>query len=226
MGVKSPMKLETGVAIGGFSASMMDVDAIYRTIANDGTRFEPYAITKIEDRKGKVLYHFDPASQPPIQVFSPETAALVRSGLQAVLTHGTGSAVNYMAPYAAGKTGTSDDSRDNWFTGFTRDLVTVTWVGGDGNSSLGEAASGASLALPVWKQFMDGAIAAGLPTTPWVTPDALTAVTIDLDYGNPVEQGVTALFYKNKVPKKSQASDDMKTLKQDKGSYRELKLGD
>ena len=226
MGVKSPMKLETGVAIGGFSASMMDVDAIYRTIANDGNRFETYAITKIEDRAGKVLYQFDPASQPPIQVFSPEIAALVRSGLQAVLTHGTGSAVSYMSPYAAGKTGTSDDSRDNWFAGFTRDLVAVTWVGGDANSSLGDAASGSSLALPIWKQFLDGLTQVGLPTTPWATPDALTAVTIDPDYGSPVDQGVSALFYKNKVPKKSQASDDMKSLKQDKGSYRELKIGD
>ena len=131
-----------------------------------------------------------------------------------------------MSPYAAGKTGTSDDSRDNWFAGFTRDLVAVTWVGGDANSSLGDAASGSSLALPIWKQFLDGLTQVGLPTTPWATPDALTAVTIDPDYGSPVDQGVSALFYKNKVPKKSQASDDMKSLKQDKGSYRELKIGD
>ena len=226
MGVKSPMKFETGVAIGGFSATMLDVDAIYRTIANDGIRFEPYAITKIEDRTGKVLYQFDPTSQQSTQVFSAETSALVRSGLQAVLSHGTGSAVSYMAPYAAGKTGTSDDSRDNWFAGFTRDIVAVSWVGGDANSSLGDAASGASLALPIWKQFLDGVIASGLPTTPWPTPDSMTAQTIDPDYGNPAEQGITALFYKNKIPKKSQASDDMKTLKQDHGSYRELKLGD
>jgi hypothetical protein len=73
---------------------------------------------------------------------------------------------------------------------------------------------------------MDGLIAAGLPTTPWQNPDSLVAVTIDPDYGNPSDQGVSALFPAKKLPKKSQAADDMKTLKQDKGSYRELKLGE
>ena len=226
MGVKSPMKLETGVAIGGFSASMLDVDAIYRTLANEGKRHETYAITKIEDRDGKVLYEFDPASQPPIEVLSKEITDLTRSGLQAVLSIGTGSAVAYMAPFAAGKTGTSDDSRDNWFAGYTRDVVTTVWVGGDNYSPLGDASSGAALALPIWKQFMDGLIAAGLPTTPWQNTDSLVAVTIDPDYGNPSDQGVSALFPAKKLPKKSQAADDMKTLKQDKGSYRELKLGE
>lgn len=226
MGVKSPMKLETGVAIGGFSASMLDVDAIYRTLANEGKRHETYAITKIEDRDGKVLYEFDPASQPPIEVLSKEITDLTRSGLQAVLSIGTGSAVAYMAPFAAGKTGTSDDSRDNWFAGYTRDVVTTVWVGGDNYSPLGDASSGAALALPIWKQFMDGLIAAGLPTTPWQNADSLVAVTIDPDYGNPSDQGVRALFPAKKLPKKSQAADDMKTLKQDKGSYRELKLGE
>ena len=226
MGVTSPMKLETGVAIGGFSASMLDVDAIYRTLANEGKRHETFAITKIEDRDGKVLYEFDPTSQPPIEVLSKEITDLTRSGLQAVLSIGTGSAVAYMAPFAAGKTGTSDDSRDNWFAGYTRDVVTTVWVGGDNYSPLGDASSGASLALPIWKQFMDGLIAAGLPTTPWQNADSLVAVTIDPDYGNPSDQGVSALFPAKKLPKKSQAADDMKTLKQDKGSYRELKLAE
>lgn len=226
MGIKSPMKLETGIAIGGFSASVLDVDSVYRTIANDGLRFEHFAVTKIEDRDGKVLYEFVPESQQGTQVFSTTTATLLRSGLQAVMTHGTGAQAASLASFAAGKTGTSDDSRDNWFAGYTRDLTATTWVGGDGNSPLGDAASGASLALPIWRQFIDGAVAAGLANTPWVTPETLTTVTIDPDYGTPSEQGIPALFPKDRLPKKSQAAADMKTLKQENGSYRELKLGD
>ena len=226
MGVRSPMKLETGVAIGGFSATMLDVDAIYRTIANLGLRHESHAITKIEDRDGNILFAYDPATQSPIQVLSPNVAELLRSGLQAVLSHGTASSIAHMASFAAGKTGTSDDSRDNWFAGYTKDIVATVWVGGDNHSPLGDAASGTSLALPMWRGFIEGLVTAGLPATTWPTPSSMVAVTIDPDYGNVAEQGVSALFPENKIPKKSQAAADMRTLKNEKGAYRELKLGD
>jgi penicillin-binding protein 1A len=131
-----------------------------------------------------------------------------------------------MAPFAAGKTGTSDDSRDNWFVGFTKDLVATAWVGGDQNTSLGDAASGASLALPIWQEFMNGSIASGLPTNPWPTAGSMALVTIDPDYGTPSDQGIPALFPNHKMPRKSQAAADMKTLREEKGSYRELKLGE
>ena len=226
MGVRSPMKLETGVAIGGFSATMLDVDAIYRTIANLGLRHESHAITKIEDRDGNILFAYDPATQSPIQALSPNVAELLRSGLQAVLSHGTASSIAHMASFAAGKTGTSDDSRDNWFAGYTKDIVATVWVGGDNHSPLGDAASGTSLALPMWRGFIEGLVAAGLPAATWPTPSSMVAVTIDPDYGNVAEQGVSALFPENKIPKKSQAAADMRTLKTEKGAYRELKLGD
>jgi penicillin-binding protein 1A len=225
MGITADMPTETGVAIGGFSASMKDVDTIYRTLANEGARTESFAVTKIEDRQGQILYEYKPESNPAVQVISPEITALMRSGLQAVLTSGTASTIAGMGGYAAGKTGTSDDSRDNWFSGFTRNIVATTWVGGDGNSSLGEAASGSSLALPIWKAFIETLISGGLPTEAWPIPDNLTPVTIDLDYGTPVDVGVTALFPKGRLPRKSQAADDIRALKQDNGSYRELKLG-
>ena len=226
MGVRSPMKLETGVAIGGFSATMFDVDAIYRTMANLGLRHESHAITKIEDRDGNLLFSYDAATQDPIQALSPNVAELLRSGLQAVLSHGTASSIAHMAGYAAGKTGTSDDSRDNWFAGYTKDIVATVWVGGDNHSPLGDAASGTSLALPMWRGFIEGLVAAGLPAVSWPIPDSMVAVTIDPDYGNVAEQGVSALFPENKKPKKSQAAADMRTLKTEKGAYRELKLGD
>jgi 1A family penicillin-binding protein len=226
MGVRSPMKLETGVAIGGFSATMFDVDAIYRTMANLGLRHESHAITKIEDRDGNILFSYDAATQDPIQALSPNVAELLRSGLQAVLSHGTASSIAHMAGYAAGKTGTSDDSRDNWFAGYTKDIVATVWVGGDNHSPLGDAASGTSLALPMWRGFIEGLVAAGLPAVSWPIPDSMVAVTIDPDYGNVAEQGVSALFPENKKPKKSQAAADMRTLKTEKGAYRELKLGD
>jgi hypothetical protein len=82
------------------------------------------------------------------------------------------------------------------------------------------------LALPIWRQFLEGLASAGLPTAPWQTPESLTSITIDPDYGTPSDVGIPALFPKDRLPKKSQAADDMRSLKKDNGSYRELKLGD
>ncbi len=167
-------------------------------------------------------------SQPPqpVQVFSKETAALLRSGLQAVLTHGTGSVLSDLASVAAGKTGTSDDSRDNWFCGFTQNLVAVTWVGTNGNAGMGKAATGASLSLPTWSEFMHAAIAGPRPAPAWTPVEGLVLATIDPDYGTPSAQGITTLFRKDKVPKASQASEDIKTLQKDKGTYRGMKVDD
>lgn len=227
MGVKSEMPREIGVSIGGFSATPMDIVRMYSLIANDGVLFDTWAISKIVDRDNKVL--FDMSLQPiqPTQVLSKETNTLLRSGLQAVLTHGTGSAMADLASVAAGKTGTSDDSRDNWFCGFTQNLVAVTWVGTDGNAAMGKAASGAALSLPMWSEFMHTAIASVRPAPPWpATVEGLVPVTIDPDYGTPSAQGITALFRKNKIPKVSQASEDIKTLQNDKSTYRGMKVDD
>ncbi|MCX6127121.1 MAG: penicillin-binding transpeptidase domain-containing protein, partial [Proteobacteria bacterium] len=226
MGVKSEMPREIGVSIGGFSATMMDIARIYTVIANNGALIDTWTVSKIVDQKDEIL--FDIKNTPPVkvQVFSSEVAALLRSGLQAVLTIGTGSALADLQAVAAGKTGTSDDSRDNWFCGFTKNLVVTSWVGTDANAPMGKSASGASLALPAWSEFVHAALNGPRPSDPWPTPEGLTAVTIDPDYGTPSEQGVSALFRNDRMPKKSQASDDMRSLKRDPGIYRGMNLDD
>lgn len=227
MGIKSDMPKEIGVSIGGFSATPMDIVRLYSVIANDGALVDTWAISKIVDRDNKVLYDMAATPVQPTQVLSKETNTLLRSGLQAVLTHGTGSAMADLANVAAGKTGTSDDSRDNWFCGFTQNLVAVTWVGTDGNAAMGKAASGAALALPMWSEFMHAALAGPRPAPPWPAPsEGLVPVTIDPDYGTPAAQGITALFKKDHIPKASQASEDIKTLQKDKSTYRGMKVDD
>lgn len=227
MGVKSDIPREIGVSIGGFSATPMDILRMYSVIANEGALVDTWAISKIVDRDNKVLFDMALQPIPPVQVLSKETNALLRSGLQAVLTHGTGAQMADLAPVAAGKTGTSDDSRDNWFCGFTQNLVAVTWVGTDGNAAMGRSATGAALALPMWSEFMHAAIAGARPAPPWpATVEGLVPVTIDPDFGTPAAQGITALFRKDQIPKASQASEDIKTLQNDKGTYRGMKVDD
>jgi penicillin-binding protein 1A len=226
MGVLSEMPKELGVALGGFSATIMDIARLYSVIANQGSLHVTWTLRKITDRDDKVLFERSTATPVPDEVFSPTIAALLRSGLQSVLTIGTGSALSDMSSYAAGKTGTSDDSRDNWFCGFTNDFVAITWVGTDLHGAMGKASSGSSLALPIWESFTREATDRVYPPRPWSTPEGLTLVQIDPDYGTPSPTGVSALFLDGKLPVSNQASEDMKTIKQDQKGYREMKIDD
>ncbi len=226
MGITSEMPREIGVSIGGFSATLFDMARMYGVIAAEGTLQELWAISKITDRNDLVLYERTSQKSDSPRVFSQDVAALLRSGLQTVLASGTGSSASDLAGFAAGKTGTSDDSRDNWFCGFTSNMVAISWVGTDGHSPLGKSASGASLALPVWSEVVRGAQAGIRPASNWTTPEGLVAVAIDPDYGSPAEGGVVALFKKDKIPKASQATEDMKSIKEHQGVYRGMKVDD
>jgi len=99
------------------------------------------------------------ASAP--RVVRPESAYLVTSMMRTVLINGTAAAARSMGlPYdadAAGKTGTTNDMRDAWFAGYTPEILCVVWVGYDDNSPINLA--GAKAALPIWVDFMKGALA-------------------------------------------------------------------
>jgi penicillin-binding protein 1A len=151
MGVKSPLPREYGIALGGFSLRMTDMARVYATIANGGVPTETWSIAKITDRNGKVLYQA-PKPAPLPSAFDSSVSQQLTDALHAVLTEGTGSSAAYLAKLAVGKTGTSNDGRDNWFCGFTKNIATVVWVGSDLHSPLGSSASGAGLALPIWGQ--------------------------------------------------------------------------
>jgi penicillin-binding protein 1A len=151
MGVRSAIPKEYGIALGGFSLRMTDMARVYSTIANEGVPTTTRTITKITDRDGKTLYAAPKrAALPP--AFEPQVSQQLTEAMHAVLTEGTGSSASYLGKSAVGKTGTSDDGRDNWFCGYTKNIATVVWVGSDLHSPLGRNASGAALALPIWAQ--------------------------------------------------------------------------
>ena len=109
-----------------------------------------------------------------------ESAFLVTNMLRSVLNEGTAASASRawgFAPDAAGKTGTTNDLRDAWFAGYTPDLLCVVWVGFDDNTPTG--LSGARAALPIWVEFMKGALA-GRKTRPFDVP-AENIVFIDID---------------------------------------------
>lgn len=158
LGLSTPLDPVPSLALGTFEVSPIEMATAYATIANQGLRRQPAAIRVVTDEEGKTV--FAPDSEATAAV-SPEDAFLAVHLLEGVVDHGTAKAVRelgFLGP-AAGKTGTTDGTRDAWFIGFTPELLALVWVGFDDNRALGLAASQA--ALPIWTNFMRRAEALG-----------------------------------------------------------------
>ena len=122
----------------------------FGVFANGGYKVEPYAIERVESSRGTILYEAKKARTS--KVLNINTAATMTAIMKTVITNGTGRAANIGKP-AAGKTGTTDDSKDAYFIGFTPDVVTGVWVGNDDNSKMGGVTGGTIPAL-IWKDVM------------------------------------------------------------------------
>jgi penicillin-binding protein 1A len=121
----------------------------------------------------------EPVHEPAID---PRTAYLINYMMQSVITEGTGRRARGLDVPSAGKTGTTNDMRDAWFSGFTPDLITTVWVGYDDGRSMGKGQTGGSVAAPIWKDFMDTA------TKKWrgghfPVPQGIEYARIDADTG-------------------------------------------
>ena len=113
------------------------------------------------------------------QVLSPQTAFLMNTMMRDVIRKGTGRrALVIGRTDLAGKTGTTNDQRDAWFTGFNADLTTITWAGFDNPRPLGEGETGARAALPMWIEYMSAALK-GVEEKPLVQPPGIVSVRID-----------------------------------------------
>ena len=140
------------LALGSYEATPLQVAGAYTIFANKGRHLEPWLISEIRTSEGKILYRHAPESR---LVLDQRIAYLMTNMLEGVLQNGTGRrvrALGFKAP-AGGKTGTS---RDGWFAGFTSELLCVVWVGFDDNQDLG--LEGSKSALPIWTEFMKGAL--------------------------------------------------------------------
>lgn len=156
MGITSRLAGVYSLALGSGEVTLLDMVKAYGVLANQGTRLEPYAVERIEDRSGRVLTTHMASSY---EALSPATAYVVTSMMESVINSGTGwSARSWGFSHpAAGKTGTTNDCTDAWFVGFTPHIVCGVWGGFDDRSSLGEKMTGARVALPAWTEFMKAA---------------------------------------------------------------------
>ena len=141
------------------------------------------------------------------RVLSAPTTFLIDTMMRDVVRYGTGRrALSLRRKDLAGKTGTTNDQRDAWFSGFNRNVVTVTWVGFDNPRSLGSRETGAIAALPMWIAYMGQALK-GVPESPLEQPDSIVSVRIDKSTGLPATPESTdtmfEYFKEDQVPSES-----------------------
>ena len=220
------------MALGTAAVAPIAMARGYAVFANGGYLVDPYYISEIVDRDGKVVYHADPvvvcttcpehalantpatpvadgaattsalnplgdahaATPAPAQdaadgthsaprAIDARNAYLVTSLMRDVVRRGTGSAaMSLKRNDLAGKTGTTNDHRDAWFSGFNARLVASCWVGFDDFGSLGRGEFGAKAALPIWIDFMRVALK-DMPEQPFDMPPGIARVRIDAATG-------------------------------------------
>ncbi len=141
------------LALGGITDGVtnMELNAAYATIANQGTYVKPKFYTKIIDHNGNVM--IDNTTPESTQVIKASTAWLLTSAMVDVVTSGTGGSVNFGNMAIAGKTGTTSDYKDVWFSGYTPYYTATTWTGYDNNVSMKTSAE-KNLSKTMWKKVM------------------------------------------------------------------------
>ncbi len=175
VGITSPLDPYPALALGAADVTPLEMARAYATFANGGVRLELMLFEDVADDAGGTLERRRVESTRAID---PATAFLTVSLLEGVVDRGTARALRSAGFHGpiAGKTGTSDESKDLWFAGFTPELVAVVWVGFDEPRAMRHAS--ASIALPIWQRFMKEATGGRVPGS-FPRPATITVAEID-----------------------------------------------
>jgi penicillin-binding protein 1A len=199
-GIDSPMPESMTLALGTAEVSPLELANAYATLAATGKRASPILITRVVDGSGKVLEAHVAA---PEETIPPAVAYVTTSLMRSVVEMGTGVQASELHRPVAGKTGTTSESRDAWFSAFTPDLVATAWVGFDDHASLGTTLTGGLAALPIWLAFMKGATE-GRPLRDFSAPPGVETVRIDPRSGLRAGEGAPGreeVFVEGTAPK-------------------------
>jgi penicillin-binding protein 1A len=157
-------------------------------LADDGAASEPKSTTVSVGITGKAFVRLPtyPLESDPEQVLDPRVAYVMTHLMTEVVNYGTGTDARELGRAVAGKTGTTNDYLDAWFTGFTPNIVTVAWVGHDNQTPLGSGETGARAALPIWLSFMKEAVKS-YPESEFPVPSGIIFAPIDPNTGKRLE---------------------------------------
>ena len=205
------------MSLGSGETTLMRLAAAYGMLVNGGRKIVPTLIDRIQDRNGKTVLRHDertctacretawssdavpqlPDTRPVVA--DPRTAYQIVSMLEGVVQRGTGRRIAEIDKPLAGKTGTTNDSRDAWFMGFSPDLVVGVFTGFDTPTPLGRHETGSSVAAPIFKSFMEEALK-GRPAIPFRIPPGLSLVRVDASTGKPAGAGSKAVILEAFLP--------------------------
>ncbi|NVN90042.1 MAG: PBP1A family penicillin-binding protein [Desulfuromonadales bacterium] len=186
LGFTAQIPANLALALGAVSVSPMELTMAYTVFANKGVSLPTSFITKVTDNDGVILQQ---SVEPvPIPVMSPETSYVITNLMQSVVSSGTGHRASIVGRPVAGKTGTTNDSKDAWFVGYVPQLVAGVWVGFDQERSLGAGGSGGQAAAPIWAEFMQKSVAE-LPVEDFVAPENVSFVLINPRTGKLAREG-------------------------------------
>ena len=198
-GIMDHMPRQYAQVLGAGETTPLRLTAAYAMLVNGGKRITPTLIDRIQDRNGVTIYRADqrpcqdcqgewqnqPPPEPPDQrqqIADPQSAYQIVSILQGVVERGTGHIIAAIGKPLAGKTGTTNDSDDTWFVGFSPDLAVGVFIGYDTPKSLGAHETGATVSAPVFRDFMAAALK-NQPALPFRIPPGLRQVRVDLATG-------------------------------------------
>jgi len=212
-----PAELSRDLSLALGSAVVTPIQLVqgYAVLANGGYQVTTHLIGRIEDDNGNLIEQAAPATvcegcrdlalPPAPQVVDPRNIYLINSMLQDVITDGTARRARALnRTDLAGKTGTTNDQRDAWFSGFNRDIVATAWVGFDNPRPLGKRETGGRAALPMWMEFIGSALD-GKPMHTLAQPAGITTIRIDPKTGAAAANGqrdaIFELFRVENVPR-------------------------
>ncbi len=206
LGLTTPIKLELGTALGSSCVNLWELTNVYALFARYGEKRPSGFVKRVLDRDGHVLEDhsewrdpwvplearlaagFAEVSRPRERAMDEKTAYIMVRLMREVATVGTGARAAALGKPVAGKTGTTNDSFDTWFMGFTHDLATGVWLGYDVNvTPLGRYETGGHAALPIWLDYNKAALD-GREQPEFVAPEGIVEVKIDPDTGKAVPE--------------------------------------
>jgi penicillin-binding protein 1A len=212
LGVVDNLMPTLAMALGAGETTPLRMATAYSMIVNGGKRITPTFIDRIQDRNGETIFKHDArpcqgcrvatwnAQTMPLipddreQVLDPGTAYQMVHIMEGVVQRGTAIVVKAVGKPLAGKTGTTNDSKDAWFVGFSPDLAVGVYVGYDQPRSLGGKETGGAIAAPIFRDFMMEALA-DKPATPFRVAPGLRLVRVDLHTGQrPTGDGGTIIL--------------------------------